>query len=135
MDDKENRKRLLIVDDERTILLSLGHLLRGSEVEVITCNRLDFALTAVKNYFFDVVLTDIRLSGLMGGEGLDLLEHIKKNSPNTRVIVITAYGSPETRSEVMAKGADCYFEKPINIKELLARLEEYGLPLSRKKVN
>lgn len=132
MDKEHAQPRLLIVDDERTILLSLGHLLKGAPIEVITCNRLDFAITAVDNHFFTLILADLRLSGLSSREGIELLSHVKKNSPATKFIIMTAFGSDELREEVFAKGADAYFEKPINIDELIDKMQTLGLPIGKR---
>ena len=51
-------KRILVVDDEKTILLSLAYALKADGVEVITCNKAEWAEKALQNYYFDIVITD-----------------------------------------------------------------------------
>ncbi len=130
----KERKKLLIVDDERSILLSLGHFLDTENVEVITCNRAEFAKTAIENHFFELVILDLRLSGPDEREGLELLEYIKKRSPKTKVIVITAYGSDEIKKAVVERGADRYFDKPVDLNDLVAAIRRFGVPVSEKKI-
>lgn len=126
-------KRILIVDDEPSILLSLSHLLSNDGVVVITCSRIEEAEEALDRYTFDLVIADIRLSGVYGVEGLELLSYIKRISPATRVIIMTAYGSDEMRDSAYGRGAYHYYEKPIDMDDLVRRVEELGIPLTVNK--
>jgi len=123
-------KRILIVDDEPTILLSLSYCLKTQGVEVITSSRIEAAEEALSRYFFDLVIADIRMSGMYGVEGLELLSYVKKISPKTAVIIMTAYGSDDIRAEAAARGAYHYYDKPVNIEHLLGRVRELGIPVA-----
>ena len=123
-------KRILIVDDEPTILLSLSYCLKTNGVEVITSSRIEAAEEALSRYFFDLVIADIRMSGMYGIEGLELLSYVKKISPATAVIIMTAYGSDDIRGEAMTRGAYWYYDKPVNIEHLLGKVGELGIPYS-----
>jgi DNA-binding NtrC family response regulator len=122
-------KKILIVDDEPTILLTLSYALRSKDVEVITASRLEPAEEALKKHAFDLVIADIRMSGLLGEEGLELLTYIKRNWPGTKVIIMTAHGSEEVRQDAYERGATHYYQKPVDIRELMQKIEELGLPL------
>lgn len=124
----ERLKKILIVDDEPTILLSLPYCLEGEGVEVLTSIRLDEAKQAVRREFFDLVITDIRMSGVYGAEGIELLNYIKKVSPDTKVIVMTAYSLNGEREFAMSQGAYMFYDKPIDIDDLLERIHEMGIP-------
>jgi DNA-binding NtrC family response regulator len=123
-------KKLLIVDDEPTILISLFHLFSGRDVTVITCNKIEEAEEALERYKFDLVIADIRLSGIEGIEGLELLTYIKRLHPETPVIIMTAYGSAEIKKDAYSRGAFYYFEKPIDIKILTEKARELGIDLN-----
>jgi DNA-binding response OmpR family regulator len=116
--------RVLIVDDEPTILLTLSYALRTEGIEVITASRLEPAEEALARYTFDVVIVDIRMSGILAIEGLELLTYIKRNWPTTDVMVMTAYGSEQIKNEAYGRGARWYYEKPVDIRELIDRLRE-----------
>jgi DNA-binding response OmpR family regulator len=124
-------KRVLIVDDEPTILLTLSYALRSGDVEVVTASRLDSAEEALKRYRFDLVIVDIRMSGILGVEGLELLSYIKRQWPPTEVIVMTAYGSEDIRKEAYDRGASYYYNKPIDIEELFERIRGMGIPVKQ----
>ena len=124
-------KRILIVDDEPTILLTLSYALRSTDVEVITASRLEPAEEALNRYQFDLVIADIRMSGILGVEGLELLGYIKRRWPGTEVIIMTAYGSEEIKTDAMERGAKYYFNKPIDIDELMGRIRELGIPVKQ----
>ncbi len=123
-------KKILIVDDEPTILLTLSHLLGNKNTTVITSSRIEEAEEALTRYTFDLVIADIRLSGMYGIEGLELLSYIKKMSPSTEVIIMTAYGSDEIREDAYRRGAFFYYEKPIDIPHLVEKVESLGITLS-----
>ena len=118
--------QVLIVDDEPTILLGLSHVLRGTGARVTPCLGRDEAMEAIQNQRFDMALLDVRLSGSEAQAGLDLLTHLKQQSPRTYVIVMTAYGTEDVRREALARGASHYYDKPINLDHLLLLVK--GLP-------
>ncbi|MDA8106151.1 MAG: response regulator [Nitrospiraceae bacterium] len=122
-------KKILIVDDEPTILLTLSHVLSSKDTVVITSSRIEEAEEALSRYAFDLAIADIRLSGMYGIEGLELLSYIKEISPSTEVIVMTAYGSNEMRDEAYSRGAYYYYEKPIDIEHLVAKIGSLGIVL------
>lgn len=122
-------KRILIVDDEPTILLTLSYTLRSNDVEVVTASRLETAEDALERAAFDLVIVDIRMSGVLGIEGLELLTYIKRRWPKTSVIIMTAHGSEEIRQEAFDRGAFYYYDKPIDILDLMQRVREMGIPV------
>jgi DNA-binding NtrC family response regulator len=121
--------RILIVDDEPTILLTLSYALRSKDVEVITASRLEPAEEALKRNIFDLVIADIRMSGMLGVEGLELLTYIKRYWPGTKVIIMTAHGSEEVQQDAYERGATHYYQKPVDIRELMRKIEELGIEL------
>lgn len=125
-------KKVLIVDDEPTILMTLSHLLSGKDTTVITSSKMEEAEEALSRYTFDLVIADIRLSGMYGIEGLELLSYIKKMSPATEVIIMTAYGSEEMREEAYSRGALQYYEKPVDISHLISRVQPLGIVVAKE---
>jgi two-component system, response regulator, stage 0 sporulation protein F len=131
MESASALKRILIVDDEPTILLTLSYALQSGDVEVITASRLEPAEEALRRYHFDLVIVDIRMSGVLGIEGLELLSYIKRHWPHIEVIVMTAYGSDEIKKDAFERGASCYYSKPIDIDELFAQIRRMGIPVKQ----
>lgn len=110
-------KRLLIVDDEETLTFSLYQTFIKApiECEVITASDGNQALERIQKETFDLVITDIAMPGL---SGLELLSIIKRKSPTTKVVVITAYGSDEREEFAKEQGAEQYIEKPFDIHQI-----------------
>jgi len=77
-------KKILIVDDEPTILLTLSYALRSKDVEVITASRLEPAEEALKRHTFDLVIADIRMSGMLGEEAWNSLRISSGTGPEPR---------------------------------------------------
>lgn len=129
MGETKPLKKILIVDDEPTILLTLSYALRSKDVEVVTASRLEPAEEALKRTTFDLVIADIRMSGMLGVEGLELLTYIKRYWPDTKVIIMTAHGSEEVQQDAYERGAIHYYQKPVDIRELMRKIEELGIAL------
>jgi len=121
-------KKILIVDDEQSILLSLKHLLAIPGVEVIACNEIEQAEEALAGSHFDLVIADIRMSGVDGIEGLELLNYVKQHF-DTKVIIMTGFGSPEIEADAYRRGAYHYFKKPIEINNLMQKVSSLGIPV------
>lgn len=126
-------KKILVVDDEPTILMTLSHVLSGKGTIVITSSRIEEAEEALSRYTFDLVIADIRLSGMYGIEGLELLSYVEEVSPSTKVIIMTAYGSDEMKDEAYKRGAYHYYEKPIDIGDLVSKIESLGIKLPQAR--
>jgi DNA-binding NtrC family response regulator len=109
-------KRVLIVDDEETLTFSLyqSFILLKNDFEVVTANSGEEAVSKIRENPFNLVITDIFMPGM---SGFELLDVIKKQFPETKVVVMTAYGSSEHKDEAIEKGAIHYLEKPFEIKE------------------
>ena len=107
--------RLLIVDDEESLLdfLSLLFLQEGYAVE--TARSVEGGRQALARQSFDVVLCDVMMPD---GSGLDLLREIKAAEPSPPVIMMTAYTSTKTAIEAMKLGAADYVSKPFDVEEL-----------------
>ncbi|HWI40894.1 MAG TPA: response regulator [Verrucomicrobiae bacterium] len=125
-------KKIMIVDDEQSILLSLSYALRTEGVEVITCNEIEQAEEALESTRFDLVIADIRMSGVDGVEGLELLTYIKDRYA-TEVMIMTGYGTEEIEKEAYRRGALHYFKKPVEIPELLRLVGDTGIPVKIQK--
>jgi two-component system NtrC family response regulator len=113
--------RILVVDDEPAQLELVGGFLskRGFEVSLASDGR--EALKRFSREPFDLVLTDQKMPGL---SGLELIEAVRAQNPETPVIVMTAYGTIETAVAAIKAGAADYLTKPLNLEELLHRMHQ-----------
>jgi DNA-binding response OmpR family regulator len=116
----EKKETILVVDDEKIVLLDLKRGLQELGYSAIPALSAEEAWELFKKKEPDVVLADI---GLPGANGLDLLAWIKKESPSTPVIMVTAYADDMTLQEAAEKGADGYLIKPFEDRELKAQIE------------
>ncbi len=123
-------KKVLIVDDDKNILILLGKALRGKDVEITTATTLEEAEYAITHASVDLVLADIRLTGILGREGLELLNYVKEKSPSTSVIIMTGFGSPDIEQEAYERGAAAYFEKPLDIEVLADTIRDLSIPVA-----
>ncbi|OGK93317.1 MAG: two-component system response regulator [Candidatus Rokubacteria bacterium GWF2_70_14] len=112
--------RILVVDDEPAQRELVSGFLRKRGFEVDEAAGGQAALARFTQEPFDLVLTDQRMPDL---SGLDLLQRLRAVTPEAAVIVMTAYGTIETAVGAIKAGATDYLSKPINLDELLHRIE------------
>jgi DNA-binding NtrC family response regulator len=110
---------ILIVDDEEIIRESLSFILKKEGYMVREAPNGRIALDLVRKESFDVVFTDLEMPEM---KGIELLENISQISPQTLVVIITAYGSIDTAIAALRKGAVDYILKPVEFDELLVKL-------------
>jgi DNA-binding NtrC family response regulator len=124
-------KKILIVDDEQSILTSLSYVLKHEGVQVFACAEIEQAEEALETTRFDLVITDIRMSGVNGIEGLELLTYVRDRY-KTEVIIMTGYGTEDIEAEAYRRGALHYFRKPVDVGELLKKVAEIGIPVKKQ---
>jgi two-component system, NtrC family, response regulator PilR len=107
--------RILLVDDEASLLEFLAILFQGEGYDVQTAHSVDEARTALAGRSFDAVLCDILMPD---GNGLDLLREIRAGEQGPPVIMMTAYTSTKSAIEAMKLGAADYVSKPFDVDEL-----------------
>ncbi len=107
--------KILVVDDEQSLRDFLAIMLKKEGHEVVTADSGDTALKAVQAEIFDLVISDVRMPGT---DGISVLKTVKDVSPETVVVMITAFATAETAVEAMKLGASDYIIKPFKIDEL-----------------
>ncbi len=110
--------RLLVVDDEEPILLAMEEYFRTVGYEVDCVRELEEAEALLAKLPYALVLADLRLTGIYGVEGLELVGYIRQRCPHTRMILLTAYGTPEIEAEARRLGVDAFIYKPKPLPEL-----------------
>ncbi|MDO9081508.1 MAG: response regulator [Desulfuromonadales bacterium] len=121
-------KKILVVDDEPSILFTLTHLFNIHGVEVIACNEIEQAEAALATTPFDLVIADIRMSGVDGIEGLELLSYVKQHYA-IPVIIMTGFSSREIEEEAQQRGVHYFLHKPVELKALLSSVATLGIPV------
>lgn len=118
-----SRKRILIVDDEESILTILKGSLKklGPDYEVVTVTDGFTALDELLEKPFDLIVTDYNMAQM---DGLELLEAIHYIEPKARIIMITAYGSDALKVEARRLEAYRYLTKPLDIKTFRQVVQE-----------
>ncbi|HUO64255.1 MAG TPA: sigma-54 dependent transcriptional regulator [Terriglobales bacterium] len=111
--------RILVVDDEPAQRELVGGFLRKQGFDVVEAAGGGEAVARFKREPFDLVLTDQRMPDL---SGLEVLEAVRSASPETAVVIMTAYGTIETAVSAIKAGAADYLTKPLNLDELLHRV-------------
>src|SRR4030042_3159509 len=110
-----NGNHILVVDEEPRVRRSLSELLTLSGYTVSTANNGREALEFLKDYYTDIIITDIKMPEI---DGMQLLKQVKSSNPNVAVILITGYGSIENAIEAIKEGAYDYVTKPIVDREI-----------------
>jgi DNA-binding NtrC family response regulator len=116
-----NGCKVLIVDDEADFLDTLIKRLRRRRIDVRAAESAGEALTILESEPMDVVVLDVRMPQM---DGIRLLERIKARYPGIEVIMLTGHASLEAAVEGMGLGAFDYLMKPVDIDELIYKLQD-----------
>jgi CheY-like chemotaxis protein len=110
-------QRILIVDDDPAVLLTLAASIEklNPAFVVDTCESGAEALTYLENYQYTLVLTDYSMPGM---SGLDLTRLVREHSSETRIIMMTAYGSDALRNQATDLHLDAFIDKPFTVKQI-----------------
>jgi PAS domain S-box-containing protein len=114
------RARILLVDDEENVRLTIGAILsqRGFAVETAADGR--EAIERIGREEFDLVLTDLSMTG---EDGIAVLAAVRERQPDTIAIMLTGYASLDSAIEAIRRGAYDYLTKPSNLDEMLQTIE------------
>ncbi len=116
----EAKGNILVVDDNITARLTVSKMLMRKGFEVETAQSGEEALEIIEQRPFDLVLSDLQMDGM---DGTMLLEAIKTRWPETRVVILTAFGTTDSVIDALRKGVSDYLLKPCPSKELIDVVE------------
>jgi len=111
---------LLLVEDDTNVARTLADRLGGEGFSVTHAGSVAAAEAAIAQQRFTAAILDV---GLPDGNGFDVARHLREASPQTAMLFLTAYGTPEDRIHGLELGADDYMTKPFAFRELLLRLQ------------
>jgi DNA-binding NtrC family response regulator len=125
MEEKMKEGKLLIVDDNKSVLNSLSLFLKFDFLEVVTLSNPNSMLHEIETRNIDVVLLDMNFKAgeSSGNEGIYWLKEIKKRKPDIEVVMFTAYGDIETAVKATHEGAADFILKPWENEKLMATLK------------
>ena len=112
--------RILIVDDDEAMLFAFRKLCAASCVETDTADTLESALELISREKYDVVISDLNLTGAHGQQGFEIVRAAKRNNPLIRTYIWTAYADKILRDKVAKYGIDGYLTKPVTFTTLLS---------------
>ncbi len=114
---------VLVVDDERYIVISIEYLMKNAGFEVGVAYDGEEALAKVKEMVPDLVILDVMMPKI---DGFEVCETIRANPAwkSVRIIMLTAKGRDSEREKGLSLGADDYITKPFSTRDLLRRVKE-----------
>ena len=123
-------RRVLIVDDEANIRLTLLETLASMDVRAETAENGKDALRLMEDHAFDLVLLDLKMPGM---SGMEVLQEVARRTPDVPVVMITAHGDVETAVEAMQAGAATFIQKPFTLAEIRKLVTETLDPDARSR--
>ncbi len=115
-------KDILIVDDEINMAKAMGEALKRIDFDVDIVYSGEEALKKLNSNIYKMVVSDVRMDKI---DGKELLKKIKKISPKTVVILVSAYGTIQDAVEIMKEGASDFIVKPFSAEELQKKVKDY----------
>lgn len=118
---KKRIKNILIIDDEEDLCWLLSNALTGKGYNVSAANTISDGMAHL-NETPDLILLDLKLPD---GDGMDILPEIKRITPETLVVIISAYGSEERRQDANDKGVHSFIDKPLTEENILSTIRQF----------
>jgi two-component system response regulator (stage 0 sporulation protein F) len=115
-------KRILLIEDESLIRSSLARALRKDEIVIAEATNGHEAREKLGKEGCDLAIVDLYLED--GMHGLDLIAEIRRQVPQVKIIVITAFGSAEVKEAALKKGVDRFYDKPFEIENIRNAVNE-----------
>ena len=131
--EEPKRLQLLVVDDEESIRFSLTEYFSRHGFTVDAAHDMEEAETLIAKTKYHIVIQDLRLNFTRRNHGLEIIKLIHRRSPETRIVVLTSYGSTEIEAEARRCGADAFLYKPKPLSQV-AQVVQGLLESSRKRV-
>lgn len=117
-----NRKKLLIIDDEKEVCIFLQDFFEEKDFEVSAAHSGLQAIQQIPLLKPDLILLDVRMPGM---DGLQVLEEIKQLKINSKIIMMTGAKEPETIEKAMRLGAHYYLTKPFSLQLLSQQIDQF----------
>jgi DNA-binding NtrC family response regulator len=111
----DTKHRILLVDDEKNIRLTLSHVLETEGYQVATAVNGEDALQQMQEQEYDLLLLDLKMPGI---DGMAVLHRVVELYPNTKVVIVTAHGTVENAVEAVKLGAIDFIQKPFSPQEI-----------------
>lgn len=111
-------KRLLLVDDDLSILFALQRYFERAGYDVQCASELEEAEALAVCRAYDLVIVDLSLSNESSTEGLEIVRFVRRQCPNARLIVLTASPAPAIEHEAIRRGAHAFLRKPRPLAEI-----------------
>src|SRR4026209_1182511 len=111
-DEQVDSRSLLVVDDEESICFSMREYFSQHGFKVDTAREIEQAEGLINSTDYRVIIQDLRLGITRNPDGIEIIKLVHKRNPDTRIIVLTSYGSKEVEDEARRAGADAFLRKP-----------------------
>ena len=112
------RHKLLILDDDETILSAMGEYFSMRDFDVDCARQKAGALALVSQQRYAAIIADLRLTGSQSVDGLEVVDAVREHWPSTPIILFTADGSPQIEAEARARGVDAFLHKPHSLPDI-----------------
>ncbi len=113
--------KILLVDDEEEFINVLTQRLEVRGLKVTSATRGQDAVDLIGNQSFDIIVLDLAMPGM---DGLETLKKIKEKDADAEIVMLSGQGSIKSGVEAMKLGAEDFLEKPVDLNDLLKRIEE-----------
>jgi DNA-binding NtrC family response regulator len=115
-EDAENpsvKPKILIVDDQKEVCVAMSRYFTVCGFDVECASELEEAEALISGNTYAALISDLHLTSIRSNEGLELVRMVRHRSPETKVIMLTAYSTPEVEKEALACGVSRVLNKPI----------------------
>jgi DNA-binding response OmpR family regulator len=107
--------RILLVEDDLPVRNAIQHVLANAQYKVVPAQTGEEALKLIRQGYFDMVLTDVKLPGV---DGVEVIRQAKQHNPRMPVLVVSGVPDPDLETRALGAGATFFLRKPLGAQEL-----------------
>jgi DNA-binding NtrC family response regulator len=129
--DQPHVRNLLVVDDEESICFSMSEYFSQNGFKVDIAREMEEAEAFISRTDYEVIIQDLRLGPARHHDGIEIIKLVHNRNPNTRIVVLTSYGSAEVEEEARRAGANAFLNKPKSLSQVAQVIQGLTESLSR----
>lgn len=132
---KQESHRILVVDDEPAICFAYHKLLEREQFNFDICETVETAISLIQKQAYFAVISDVRFDGTGNEDGVYLVSVVRSMQPESKMILVTGYGSDELKNTARELGVSHYFEKPVKPSLILSLLRDLHAIADEQEIN
>ena len=123
----EAQKKILIADDDQTLLFAFNAIFRHPNYSIDSSDSVEHAKELINKNNYELVITDLQFTESVPEGGKEIIKYVRQKSPRTRIILLTAFDTEDEKKNGNGEKPDYYLQKPVKSEEIKEIMHKNGI--------